>query len=191
MTIHAPAARMYVSTHPVERIPATFAYLDTCLVSGLVKQDIGQEYEPLLDLLQRNKAGALRLVTSHVAKEEIDKIPPIGGALHHVVYALLRDVPEAAEARTDGGLMLMGVGGGRREDPRFGELKTILRDLDDARHVFQAVANGVPYFVTVDIRTILSKASELEERFGVLVRRPSQLIAELEAPQAPDAARTS
>ena len=131
-------------------------YLDTCLVSGLVKRDLRTlELSALRTILRAHKSGAIAIVTSHVTNDELGRMPEDARAPHEDIYALLEDLPQAVESRTDSGLTLMGVGGGTREDELFTQLKTMLPDVDDARHLFQAIKNGADYFVTDDERTIV------------------------------------
>jgi hypothetical protein len=51
--------------------------------------------------------------------------------------------------------------------------------LPDARHVFQAARNGVDYFVTCDVKTLVKHAAAVYEIVGIRVRLPSQVLAEL------------
>jgi hypothetical protein len=73
------------------------------------------------------------------------------------------------------------------EDGDLAWLKSALRGLSDAKHVFQAVKNGVDYFVTTD-RGILSRAPQIEDRLAIKLRTPSRLLVDL---VQPDAARES
>jgi predicted nucleic acid-binding protein len=153
------------------------AYLDTCVISGgLGRGDIHGQQEALRELLRLRKAGDIEIVTSHIALEEIQRSPQERRRLDEDLYALLNDVPAAAEHRTDGGLMLLGVGGGQRPDPILIRLREILSDENDARHLFQAIKNGIDFFVTVDERTILSKADALSSVFGIQVLKPAELL---------------
>jgi hypothetical protein len=152
------------------------AYLDTCIVSGVAKGDLRpEEEEALLKLLQARKHGAISLVTSSVAKDEIDRIPPQHRVKHEMIYNLLNDVPVAQTHRTDSGLMLLGVGGGRCADPLLRTLKGLLPDEADALHLFQAAKNGVTYFLTTDQRTILKHYKEVEAVCNVRAVSPVQL----------------
>jgi hypothetical protein len=137
----------------------------------------------LRDLLRLRKAGRIDLVTSPLVEEEISRYAGEFRELQQDIYALLTDVPSAPEARTDSGLTLRGVGGSI-EDPTFTALKSILPDTEDARHVFQALSNGVDYFVTDDQRTLLSRAAEVEARFSILLRLPSQVVQDLQSDAA-------
>jgi len=163
------------------RIPS--AYLDTNLVSGIRKQDLGAEQQALRRILGAHKQGTLALVTSHVTHEEIQALPP--GSVreaHEDIYALLTDVPVVDE----GLLMPRVVRAGSGPfgpvivtDSDLASLRAILPDENDARHLFQAMRNGVDYFVTADKRTILSRATAIEQQFAIRVRLPSKLVAEL------------
>jgi hypothetical protein len=64
-------------------------------------------------------------------------------------------------------------------DSDLASLQAILPDQNDVRHLFQAMRNGVDYFVTADKRTILSRAAAIEQQFAIRVRLPSGLVAEL------------
>ena len=121
-------------------------YVDTCIISGIAKRDLTEgESTALLKILQLRKQGTLEVVTSEQAAVEIARIPPAHRRPHELVLSLLAEVPIVQTHRTDSGLLLMGVGGGRREDPIFTLLKTTLPDIDDAHHIFQAAKNGAQY----------------------------------------------
>jgi hypothetical protein len=143
------------------------AYLDTCLVSGMARADLRPaEQEALLQLLQAHKSRLIALVTSHITREELEKAPAEVRARDDVIYALLENVPAKRES-------------GGEKGPVLSQLKAILPDADDARHVFQALTNGVDYFVTDDSKTIISRRAEIEARYSIMVRLPSELAAEL------------
>jgi hypothetical protein len=174
VTVHPPAANTRGPIPPK-------AYLDNCLVGGLVQDDVDPaESDALYRLIDLSKEGRLALVTSSVVKQEIDRVPPEHRAPHRAVYAFLTELPTIEEtelmprALTPGsgltGPLLLG-----HHD--LGSLSSILPDWDDARHVFQAVQNGCAYFVTVDAKTILAHAPEVESAFPFRVLKPSQLVA--------------
>ena len=164
-------------------MPASIkGYLDTCTVSGLAKGDLGEStIDALLHLLRCRRSGQVDLLTSAVTKEEIDRIPRQHRTPHEAIYTLLEEIPIAQTHRVDSGLSLLGVGGGTREDPLFTELKSILPDEDDARHVFQAVKNGVSYFVTTDNRSILKFREAIKRCCSIEAVSPEELAALLEA----------
>jgi len=155
------------------------AYLDTCIVSGLVKGDLNKADEAaLVCILQAGKAGVLELVTSDVTATELSQIPAEHRLPHEAIYYLLADVRCAKTHRTDSGLMLMGVGGGRREDPLLAELRNLLPDDGDANHVFQAACNSVSALITVDRKSFLSRAEQIVRICGVRVVTPGDFVRE-------------
>jgi hypothetical protein len=157
----------------------TKAYLDTCIISGMAKQDIAAaEQTALLTILQRQKSGEVALVTSDMARREIDAIPEQHRLKHQFIYNLIVEVPIAKAFRIDTGLMLMGVGGGRRLVKEMAQLTTLLKDEADASHIYQAFKNEVSIFLTVDERTVLSKAREIEGICGVKAMMPSGFVNE-------------
>lgn len=151
------------------------AYLDTCIVSGLAKEDLAPlEQSAVMYLLQAHKQGELKLVTSAVTAKEISQIPEESRRAHSVIYSLLSDVPSVVLSSTTS-LSVMGTPGPGRDDPLFANLKCLLPDPEDAEHVFQAARNGVHYFVTVDRRTMLKHAAQVESLCGVKLVAPSTL----------------
>lgn len=64
-------------------------------------------------------------------------------------------------------------------DEDLAGLREILPDREDADHVFQAIKAGLDYFITCDKRTILAYASQIESRFPIRLRLPSDLVKEL------------
>jgi predicted nucleic acid-binding protein len=172
--------------------PPPIAYLDTNLVSALAQQDIDQaDVHALFQLVDLMHAGRVALVTSTVAKEEIERVPAEHRAPHQGTYALLKKIPVVDEQRLfprrvqafrPGRSQI--IGPSVIEDEDLGRLRAILPDENDARHLFQASKNGASYFVTADRRTILSRAREIESAFPIRVMTPTQLVAELAAEDA-------
>jgi predicted nucleic acid-binding protein len=165
-------------------------YLDTNLIIGLVEEDLGAELPALRELLRRRKAGEITLCTSHVASEELARGSQQASGRNEDIYLLLDDVPVVDEQfRAPGVLGTVAFGGGYLgggggpivQDAALAQLLKILPGEDDARHVFQAAKNGVDYFVTCDVRTLLKHAAAVQSAVGIAVRLPSQVVAELEA----------
>jgi hypothetical protein len=153
------------------------AYLDTCVISGLAKEDIAlEEQNALLIILKAQKSGDLKLVTSDFTRRELDNIPEKYRHKHEVIYNLVADVPIAKAFRTDAGLMLMGAGGGVRLVKEMAQLATLLKDKNDAAHIYQAFKNEIYHFLTVDSRTIISQKEEIEKICGVLVMSPTEYV---------------
>jgi hypothetical protein len=148
-------------------------YLDTCIISGLARRDLPeQDLTALEHILAARKRGEVSLVTSHIAKVEIDRVPQSYRSAHEVFYNLLSDVPAVRFWRTDTGLMLMNIGGGRRQDPLFIRLRSLLPDAEDAMHVFQAAKNRVGFLITTDHRTLIRFSSAIERLCDVIVLSP-------------------
>ena len=152
------------------------AYLDTSVVSGLAKGDLNEaDAKALLHLLKAGKQGDINLVTSTVTKDEIANVPEMHRSSHEMIYNLLADVPAARQYHTDSGLMLVGVGGGQREDPLLASLKSILPDENDALHLFQAAKNEVTFFLTADRRTIIRHREAIEAACSIKAVDPVEL----------------
>lgn len=143
------------------------AYLDSNLIIGLRKGDLGPEQASLIRLLEANKRETLKVVTSAETRKEIEKRTPVD-EVEAIIYSLLVDVP-AVEGEelflpvitNRGGSRLIGpVTVVKDEDLAF--LRETLPDAPDANHVFQAISNDVDYFVTCDKKTILAHAAEIE-----------------------------
>jgi predicted nucleic acid-binding protein len=166
-----------------ERTRPPRVYLDTNLVSGIRKQDLGPEQQALRRLLLAYKRGTVSLVTSHVTLEEIEKLPE--GEVREgqqEIYALLNDVPPIREE-----FLFLPVVTSRpgpkgplpMKEADLGKLEAIVPDQNDARHLFQAIRNGVEFFVTYDKKTILRHRSEIERAFAIRACLPSELVEEL------------
>lgn len=156
------------------------AYLDTCILSGLAKGDLKiQENAAMSDLLRLQKENKLKFVTSEHARDELSQSPVDKNRVDHIIYNLISGTPLAAPTHA-GMLTLLGVGGGPRENPLFSELKALLPDLGDAKHLFQAKSSNVDYFLTADERTILHNRKILQERYGITVILPSELLVQIQ-----------
>ncbi len=122
-------------------------YLDTCIVSGLAKEDLAaNEQEALAELLELHKAGRLKLVTSHITKQEISKIPSRARLRHSMIYNLLENIPAVRTVKTD---------------PLFRKIREIVPGEEDAKHLYQALKSNSWYFVTTDKKTILKHRIKL------------------------------
>ena len=166
--------------------PILSAYLDNCIApSGMVNNQIEQaELDALIELFRREEAGTVSLCTSEVTKEEIARIPASARVPFEDVYAGFERVPMVAEEFRLPKLltsMRSGVTSGPIvEDAKLGSLRDILPDLDDARHVYQAVCNGDEYFVTRDQKSILAHAEAVKAAVGITLCWPSDLVEELD-----------
>ncbi len=136
-------------------------YVDTCIISGLVKQDMPvKEAESLLEILKMNKEGKVQLVTSNLSLDEINKIPDNYRKTHEFFYYLLKEIPLSNVSPLQG-LIGQGIIPFAREDPVFTKLKEILPDETDQHHLYQAIRNSCDYFMTLDKKTILKYRNRL------------------------------
>ena len=150
-------------------------YLDTCVISGHAKGDLSaDEVRAVTELLSLYSTGKVSLVTSTVTKEEIDRIPEKYRAVHEETYELLKSIQAIGYLVLDlgFGIHLLGV----KRHSTYDDLRALLKDDDDAKHLYQAYRHGASHFLTVDSRTILSKASEIEKLCGVKPILPSAFI---------------
>jgi len=152
-------------------------YLDTCIISGLAKEDINEsERAALLQILKLHKNKVIETITSPVAKEEIDRIPENYRHRHLEEYNLLKGIPAVGYLRLD----FFSVSGlGVKQTKEFGALFSLLKDRDDAKHIYQAYRSEVNYFITVDRRSILNKYDEIYSICKVKVYAPSEFIKNL------------
>ncbi len=140
-------------------------YLDTCVVSAAVKGELSSGDSAAVGAIGGLvQSSDLTVCTSTVMKEELSKIPDPFRKQHLDAYDGLRivaghpttswidDDPESATY------------GSQTEHPLFAELKQIVPDVNDARHLYQAKMNDVSDFVTIDEKTILSRATEIRNR---------------------------
>jgi hypothetical protein len=179
VTVHAPAARW-----PPPTDQSLHVYLDTCLVSGLAKRDLAPlEQEAFRDLLHLHKRRRVSLMTSAVTKEELEALPEGVRELHEDIYALLGEVPISPEAIVQPltNRMQFGVLGWSLPDATLATLNELVPDRNDARHLVHALKAGCDFFVTTDQRTIISKREPVEAQFSLKIRKPSELVAELDA----------
>jgi len=153
-------------------------YLDTVIISSIIKNDLpaieNASVDVILDAYQERK---IELWTTERARDEMQKIPSKEHrTIHTRFYKLILSAPVVQEVRTNSGLTTMGVGGGNTPDPLFSELLKIL-DEGDAKHVFQAVKNGMSMFLTND-GGILNRKDQILNQ-GLEVLRPSELATNL------------
>lgn len=152
---------------------ATRCYLDTCIVGGIVKENlVPGELIAVRVLLRWNKDRRISLVTSDVIQREISDIPDHLRFRHEAIYYL-------ANASSIGPLTplgLMGLPGMRPGSLRLRALQHLLSDVPDARHIFAAWKSGLDYVVTTDTHTILKYGEELDRHFDIVALRPSELV---------------
>ena len=71
-------------------------YIDTCVISGHAKGELTpNETAAFNRLLGQYASGEITLVTSTVAKDELNRIPMEYRASHEQVYQRLKEIPAA------------------------------------------------------------------------------------------------
>lgn len=155
------------------------AYLDTCLVSALVKQDIGAaELEALERLIEMNRQGEVSLACSSVVEDELAKLPEHIAERHLRMLKRFQDLPKVRV----GGVTRLGAAGIPTANPRrrlWERLRECLPDEPDAQHVFVAATNRFGFLVTVDRKTMLSRADAVRAACGVRLVSPTGMVAEV------------
>jgi predicted nucleic acid-binding protein len=58
----------------------------------------------------------------------------------------------------------------------FTQLRNLLPDAEDAKHAFQASKNRAGHLITVDRRTFVKHAAEIERHCGVKVVTPVEYV---------------
>lgn len=154
------------------------AYLDTCIVSGLAKEDIAdQELKALDKLLEYSKNDLISLFTSNSTLDELQKIPEKYRSKHLRIYNLLSDIPTAVKSNVTNVLFMPGpILFLKNADYLFTELKNILPDEKDAEHILNAAKQNIIYFVTLDKKTILEFSEKIEIKAKIKAVKPSKLI---------------
>ncbi len=159
-------------------------YLDTCIISGIAKMDLPEEeISSLLAVLKHGKKGNLKIITSKVSKDEINKIPIEYRQKHELIYYLLTELPYVHNFRNvwqNGTIIGVGVGVGfghynRKIDPTLSKLRSLLPHKNDALHIFQAIKNKSQYFLTTDYKTIIKFRNKIEEIHKIKIVSPIEL----------------
>ena len=160
-----------------DNVPA--AYLDTCVISGLVRSQLDEtEESALLELLKRFDDGSLNLVVSEIAEREIARIPPAHRTPHDDFYNLLSAVPTFRPPALTR-LSPLGLPMPDPHWPLWKDLTKVLSD-DDANHAYQVISYGFDFLVTVDRRTILRHQEYLRESCHLNALLPSEALKSLE-----------
>ncbi len=147
-------------------------YLDTVLISALVKNDIPLlEINALKAIQELHQRGLIKCYVSEKVRQELADIPEEYQKLHLEIFNLF----EMAETFKNKRVMDI-IGGGMipfpREEPLLLRLKQIFK-ADDAEHIFQAFQNKC-FFLTVD-GGILRGRDRIETTKSIKILRPSEL----------------
>lgn len=151
-------------------------YVDTCVLSAVANGELPAAERAAMDTIDGwVQSSSVTLFSSPVALEEMSRIPDPHFARHLQQYNAVGKVSsdltwEEYNAATE-------VTDLEVEDPTYEELRDLLPDEPDAQHLAQAKLAGIDHVLTLDERTILSHATELQERFGIRVLKPSAFVS--------------
>lgn len=161
---------------------AVAAYLDTCVISGYVKNELetGNQsaFETILTAYLSKKIDLLR---SAIVEMEIAAIPECYRTPHQTLLSNLLSIPVPSVS----GLTRLGSGMFSMANPKRllrQRLSVVLPDENDQQHIFVAACNRVHFFITVDNRTILSRRLKVYEACGVHAVTPVEFITHISSP---------
>ncbi len=161
---------------------AVAAYLDTCVISGYVKNELeANERGAFEKIMAAYTSGRIDLLRSAIVEQEIAAIPDRYRTPHYDLLANFLSIPVPSV----GGLTRMGPLGFSMANPlrRLKQrLSEILPDENDQWHIFAAARNRVRFFITVDIRTILSRRERVLAASGVEPVTPAEFVAHSSSP---------
>ena len=153
------------------------AFLDTCVASAVAKGELSPAdsvaFGTIADAVARSD---VTLWASTIMKREMDRIPARHRDPHLAEYNALRKVTAAPSTNWIDDRADSSSFGQVTVHPTFKALAEILPDRTDAELIYQAQAHGVSDFITVDEKTILSRATEIRARVGVNVYSPAQYV---------------
>lgn len=151
--------------------------VDTCVISASANSELKlEDAAAITQMAEMARCGQLLICGSTVTKEELDNIPLIYRSSHMKEYETLSKIRSSNTMRLDTNPNSTAFGT-IVQHPVFRTLRSILRDENDARLLFQAKMAGVLNFVTVDQRSVLNKAADIAAQVGVNVYSPSQFLA--------------
>ena len=161
---------------------AVKVYLDNNIVSAIAKDDSLSESDALDRLLKAMDEGKVQLVTSEVARSEIEAYQDkLKRRLVERTYRLLTKVPiirwdQLAGVNSYGDAHTWISTPIIQNDPDYEALLGLSLETVDAQHVFVAVKQTCNVFLTCD-RGVLHHGSAIKKRFGLTVEKPSHLVA--------------
>jgi hypothetical protein len=159
------------------------AFLDTCVASAVANGELSPAdsaaFATIADAVARSD---VTLWASTVMKREMDRIPAHHRARHLAEYNALRKVTAAPTTNWIDDRPNSSSFGQPTVHPTFKALAEMLPDRTDAELIYQAKANGVSDFITVDEKTILNRATEIRTRVGVNVYSPAEYVARVLGP---------
>jgi hypothetical protein len=175
-----------VRRQQAQLVPLVKPYLDTNLVSAIVRQDHPLEAEALAEIVRRGAAGELNLVTSKVTGEEIDRCTGPHAPAIQSLYDSMKKLPYVEYEIHVGFDSYWDdeMGGWSNPlydvDPSWSSLRAAGLDETDAHHIMLALKGSCHCFLTCDVRTILKRRKTIEAEHNIRLLKPSQYLAQLQ-----------
>lgn len=171
-------------------------YLDTCVLMRLFDQDVTKDDLRSLEIIADNPD--IVLVTSDETYAEISKeVDQKKRTTYKLLYRLIEKTnhPSVYIEHVGGwGTFAWGEapwGGGTvaREKPLYTALRSVFPDEPDVKHIAQASMEQCEYFLTFDVKTIISKAKANAELInnvcnGLAFLTPEYLVRRISKAEA-------
>ena len=160
------------------------AYLDNDMVSSIARGDMPGDVEgALMQLLELGAGGRLEIVTSELARREIERYEGQDQRILNIVYLLLGKVQFVEDHKLLGFQSQWDERGGIsypliEDHPISAALRRMGLQRTDAHHLMLAILARCDAFVTYD-GGILHRGAAIERDFHIRVLEPSVLVEEL------------
>jgi predicted nucleic acid-binding protein len=160
-------------------------YFDNSVISAIAKRDTPAETAAIVRVLKGDDAGKLRLFTSEVTQEEVDKYQGEAKPTVEAIYLLMKKANFVKRQE------LLGINsfGDKytwinspmiEDDALWVDLRKLGLDDLDAHHLMIAVKHGCQVFLTCDgdFLNDASRKATIEARHSIHLRRPSEFVTE-------------
>jgi hypothetical protein len=149
------------------------AYLDTDIVSAILKDDNPDEWAAIDRALRAFNDDHLNLVTSDVTRKEIDHHKDSSRVGVERIFRLLRRVP-FVDSHKLLGIHNRGDSGTWTNSPGVRRLRDLGIGSTDALHLMVAIKAQCDIFLTCD-RGVLRRSREIQADFKIEPMKPSAL----------------
>jgi hypothetical protein len=152
--------------------PLPAVYVDNNIVGAVVKHDHPEQVSAISQLLSAHEQKKICLAGSTHLLTEILRLPEQHRGPHKTLYQQIRQLPASQATWLDDA----STGPSLRTDPLYPQLATILPDPVDRLHVLTAMRQGLPFFATLDQRTILSRKAALQSLTTMTFGTPAEIV---------------
>jgi hypothetical protein len=148
------------------------AYIDTSVVSARARNQLeAKQAEAMERILAARSPGVLEIYVSDLVRAEIEGIPLVYREPHAAEFGRLEELPVLSWHQATPPFPPFDFPHGTRTHPLLQGLLKVLNRAD-AEHVFQVAQGELRNFITLDYRTILKRAKEIESICGVRAITP-------------------